>query len=282
MPVFAAIAAAVALAGPPSATLVAGGDIASCSSNGDEATALLVDAIPGTVATLGDAVYDVGTADAFGRCYAPSWGRFVARTRPAPGNHEYADPGAAGYFAYFGRRAGPTRNGWYAYDLGDWRIYALNSNCAAIGGCATSSPQVRWLRRDLATHRRPCALAYWHHARFSSGLHGSDPVMDTVSRILHAGGADVVLSGHDHLYERFAPQSPSGLRTTPALGMRPFVVGTGGRSHYPVRTRLPASQRVSTSDFGVLQLTLRPRSYTWRFVPVAGSAFTDTGFTNCR
>jgi acid phosphatase type 7 len=277
----AALAAAAALASaPPPATLVAAGDVASCDSDGDERTAALVARIPGTVAVLGDSVYQLGTPQEFAACYAPSWGRFRGRTRPAVGNHEYGTPGAAGYFAYFGARAGHPERGYYAYRLGSWRVIVLNSNCSRVGGCGPGSPQLRWLRAELTAHRSRCTLAYWHHPRFSSGLHGNDLTVAPFWNALFAARADLVLAGHDHNYERFAPLAPSG-RVDRSRGIRGFVVGTGGRSHYPVVRRTPGSEVRDWQTFGVLRLTLRPRSYEWRFVPVAGSSFTDAGSGRC-
>jgi hypothetical protein len=274
-----AIAAALIASAPP-ATLVAAGDVASCDSSGDEATAALVARIPGTVAVLGDAVYQRGTPEEFASCYAPSWGRFRARTRPAVGNHEYGTAGAAGYFAYFGRRAGHPARGWYAYRLGDWRIVVLNSNCGRAGGCGPGSPQLRWLRAELRAHPTPCTLAYWHHPRFSSGLHRDDLTVAPFWDALHTAGTEVILTGHDHHYERFAPLSPRA-RVDRARGIRQFVVGTGGRSHYPTIRRAAGSEVREWQTFGVLRLTPRAEGYEWRFVPVAGSRFTDSGSARC-
>ena len=260
--------------------LLAAGDIASCGSRGDEITARLVAARPGTVATLGDNVYEAGTAEEFRRCYAPSWGRFKRRTRPSLGNHEYGTPGAAGYFGYFGAAAGPRRRGYYSYDLGSWHVVVLNSNCAQAGGCSVRSPQGRWLRADLTRHRRVCTLAYWHHPRFSSGLHGSDPTVAPFWQLLYRAGADVVVSAHDHSYERFAPQTPAG-RLDRRRGLRQFVVGTGGRSHYVIGPGIANSQARSSGVFGVLQLTLRAERYDWRFIAEPGKPFRDAGSTRC-
>ena len=260
--------------------LLAAGDIASCDSRGDEITARLVAPRRGTVATLGDNVYEAGTPEDFRRCYAPSWGRFKRRTRPSLGNHEYGTRGAAGYFGYFGAAAGPRRRGYYSYDLGLWHVVVLNSNCTQAGGCGVSSPQGRWLRADLARHRRACTLAYWHHPRFSSGLHGSDATVAPFWQLLYRAGADVVLSAHDHSYERFAPQTPAG-RLDRRRGLRQFVVGTGGRSHYVIGPGIANSQARSSGVFGVLRLTLRAGRYDWRFVPEPGKAFGDAGSARC-
>jgi len=263
------------------ATLVGAGDIASCDSPGAAQTAKLVEAIPGTVFTAGDDAYERGTEREFADCYAPTWGRFRDRTRPAPGNHDYETAGAAGYFAYFGAAAGERGKGYYSYDLGAWHIVVLNSECAFVGGCGLSSPQLQWLNADLTARASRCALAIWHHPRFSSGAeHGSDPTYDAFWRVLYERGVDVVINGHDHEYERFAPQTPDAKRDD-ARGIREFVVGTGGRSLYAVKAPLANSEVLRNDTFGVLQLTLRLDGYDWKFVPVAGSTFTDAGSAAC-
>jgi hypothetical protein len=254
--------------GPATATLVAVGDMAGCNVTGDSAVASLISRTPGTLALLGDTVYERGTADEFRRCYEPVFGRFLRRTRAALGNHEYGTGDADAAIAYFGL----PRRGYYSYELGAWHVVVLNSNCRWAGGCGAGAPQERWLRNDLAAHRVRCTVAYMHHPRWSSGLHGSDSTIAPLWRTLARGGADLVLAGHDHHYERFAPID----------GMRSFVVGTGGRSHYPVLLRRPGSEVVNYRTFGVLRLTLRPRDYSWRFLPVAGSRFTDQGSGSCR
>jgi acid phosphatase type 7 len=283
-----AIAASVLVAslgvGPTSAAgdpvLVGAGDIASCATTGDSWTAKLLAKIPGTVFTAGDNAYDRGTAGQFARCYGPTWGRFKARTRPSPGNHEYLTSGAAGYFGYFGSRAGPKGRGWYAYDLGTWRIYSLNSNCGAIGGCGAGSAEERWLRADLRAHPHRCVLAYWHHPLFSSGEHGDQPAVKALWEALYDHRAEVVISGHDHDYERFARMSPSGVLD--GHGIREFVVGSGGRSHYPIVQLRPNSVVHDDTTSGVLKLTLRATSYSWKFIPRAGKTFTDSGKGTCR
>jgi hypothetical protein len=263
----AAVATALSLLAPaPTRTLVAAGDIASCRSSGDEQTAALVARTPGTVAALGDLVYEAGTAAEFRDCY--SWRRFRARTRAALGNHEYNSAGARPAKAYFRL---PDR-GYYSYELGAWHVVVLNSNCGPAGGCQDGSPQQRWLAADLARSSAGCTLGYWHHPRFSSGLHGSDETMAALWRTLARARADVVLAGHDHHYERFAPID----------GIRSFVVGTGGRSHYPVLWRVRRSEVVNDTTFGVLRLTLRADEYDWRFLPVSGSSFSDRGSGACR
>jgi hypothetical protein len=266
---------------PPTVTLVGAGDIASCSSSGDEATAALVESIPGIVFTAGDNAYSSGTAEQFANCYHPSWGRFRDRTRPAPGNHDHGTAGAAGYFSYFGAQAGPAGRGWYAYDAGTWRVYSLDSDCAFVGGCRGGSPQFEWLAADLAAHPKRCVLAYWHHPRHSSGPHGGSTVMGGILKRLYAAGADVVINGHDHDYERFAPATPDGL-ADPVTGIRQFVVGTGGASLYAVGPAIaPNSEVRDGSTYGVIRLTLGSDAYAWEFIPVEGGTFTDAGAGAC-
>jgi len=213
------------------AVVIAAGDIAQCDtplapSTPAMSTALLVESIPGTVLTLGDNVYYEGTAAQFAACYAPTWGRFQSRTNPSPGNHDYETAAAAGYFDYFGDRAGPDRRGYYSFNAGAWHLISLNSNVPATPGSA----QDLWLRADLSANLdKRCVLAYWHHPVFSSGPHGNDPTMAGIWQTLYDFNADVVLAGHDHDYERFGPQDASG-RVDVARGLRSFVVGTGGAS----------------------------------------------------
>ena len=263
------------------ATLLAAGDIADCSSPGDEATAALLDARPtGVVATLGDNVYDRGRAREFADCYDPTWGRHKHRTRPAPGNHDYDTSRASAYFDYFGDAAGDRNKGYYSYDLGSWHVVVLNSTCPSTS-CEPGGAQERWLRADLAASGTPCTLAYWHHPRFSSGSrHGSDGAVGPLFQALYDAGADVVLWGHEHNYERFAPLDPSGEVDT-ARGIRAFVVGTGGRSHYRLGAPVTGSEVRNGDTFGILVLTLEPGRYRWEFVPEAGKTFTDTGAGTC-
>lgn len=265
-------------AGEP--VLVGAGDIADCGQSGDEATADLLDGIPGTVFTTGDNAYESGTAAQFADCYDPGWGRHKDRTRPVPGNHDYGTTGASGYFGYFGEAAGDPSRGYYSYDLGGWHVVAVNSNCEQVGGCGPDSPMVSWLKRDLAANPAGCTLAYWHHPLFSSGEHGNETRMRTVWSTLYRANADVVVNGHDHNYERFAPQSPGGKLDRPR-GIREFVVGTGGRELRPFDGVKPNSRARSAKAFGVLKLTLGAHAYNWRFVPVAGETFTDAGTGRC-
>jgi Calcineurin-like phosphoesterase len=231
------------------------------------------------VLDLGDNQYENGAYSKYLVSYARSWGRVKRITHPAPGNHEYETPNADGYFRYFGRVAGPPGRGYYSFDIGSWHLVSLNSNCSEIGGCEKGSPEERWLRRDLAAHTARCTLAYWHHPRFSSGPHGDDPDVSALWQALYDGGADVVLSGHDHDYERFAPQNSAGALDW-TRGIREFVVGTGGRSHYAIVSPKPHSEMRDSSSFGILALTLRPAGYGWRFLPAVGS-FTDDGSAQC-
>ncbi len=261
---------------PNDRVFVGAGDIASCVSNGDEATALLLDNISGTVFTLGDNVYPNGTSSDFTNCYAPSWGRFKTRTRPVPGNHDYGTGSASAYLKYFGAAAGDASKSYYSYDLGAWHLIALNSEIVASLG----SPQEKWLRADLAANPKTCTLAYWHKPRFSSGPHGSDVTFRALWQALYDYGAEVVLNGHDHDYERFAPQNPDG-EPDSAKGIREFVVGTGGASAYPFLSVRPNSEAQIENVFGVLKLTLHATSYDWQFMPVAGETETDMGSAAC-
>lgn len=260
--------------------LVGAGDIARCPTTGAEATAKLLDVIPGTVFTTGDNAYESGTATEFQDCYDPTWGRHKARTRPTPGNHEYYTAGASGYFGYFGTAAGDPSEGYYSYNLGDWHIVSLNSMCENVGGCDATSPMVTWLEQDLSSNPKACTVAYFHHPLFSSGEHGNNTKMRPTWDALYAANADVVLNGHDHNYERFAPQSPSGAADS-TRGIREFVVGMGGGSHYGIVNVQPNSEVRNTDTYGVLKLTLHPTSYDWEFVPEAGKTFTDSGTTAC-
>jgi Bacterial Ig-like domain/Calcineurin-like phosphoesterase len=286
---------------------VGAGDIASCARTGDEATAKLlhniVDAAssPTTVFTTGDNAYEDGTFSEYKNCYGrqtgtdPNWGAFKAITMPIPGNHEYQTAGASGYFDYFSATpSAPVPNttanpgltpgkGYYSYDLGSWHMISLNSNCSFVagGGCAAGSDQVAWLKADLAAHSNACTLAYWHHPRFSSGsTSGGNSNMKPFWEALYAAKADVVLNGHVHNYERFAPQTPTGV-ADPAKGIREFVVGTGGYSLNSFKTTVANSQAKNAIASGVLKLTLHPNGYDWEFVPEAGKTFSDIGSDSC-
>ncbi|MFF4573950.1 DNRLRE domain-containing protein [Streptomyces sp. NPDC001410] len=263
---------------PPSGdpVLVGAGDIAN-SGTGDTATANLLDNIPGTVFTAGDNAYDSGTATEFATYYDPTWGRHKARTRPAPGNHDYNTPGATGYYDYFGANAGPSGRGYYSYDLGDWHVVSLNSEV----NMAVGSPQEQWLRSDLAASTKPCTIAYWHKPRFTSGAnHAPDTSTGPLVQALYDNNADVIVAGHNHQYERFAPMNPSGQLDT-TRGIRHFVAGMGGASHYGFGTIMPNSEARNSDSFGVLKFTLHAGSYDWQFVPEAGKTYSDSGTTSC-
>ena len=268
--------AETALAQSSDPVFVGAGDIANCSGNNDESTAKLLDGISGTVFTLGDNVYPDGTASQFTDCYGPTWGRHKNRTRPSPGNHDYHTSGASGYYNYFGASAGDPGKGYYSYDLGAWHIISLNSEA----GYGAGSVQEQWLRADLAANNAMCTLAYWHHPRFSSGNHGNSNRGQAFWNALYAYGADVILNGHDHTYERFAPQNPNA-QADPNRGIREFVVGTGGAGLYPFPNIQPNSEVRNNVTFGVLKLTLHATSYDWQFIPIAGQTFSDSGTGNC-
>src|SRR5690242_8740646 len=267
-------------------TLVGAGDIVTCKHlDSAESTAKLIEQIPGTVFAAGDLAYEKGSPAEFKNCYDPTWGKFKNRTKPALGNHEYGGQTADGYFQYWGAQAGPEGKGFYSYDLGRWHIVVLNTNCGAqgLGGCATGSPQETWLREDLSKHPDACILAYGHHALFSSGLfkkHAVHPELRPLWEDLFAAHADLVLAGHEHSYERFAPQDPEG-SPDPTHGIREIVVGTGGKSHDPLGLPTPNSEVREWKTYGVLKLTLGPGEYSWEFIPVAGSTFQDSGSGAC-
>ena len=254
-----------------SVVLVGAGDIANCSRSQDEQTAQLLDNIPGTVFTAGDNAYVDGTYTEYINCYDPNWGRHKSRTKPSPGNHDYLTSGAAGYFQYFNNI--PS---YYAYDLGAWRIYSLNSEI----NVSISSPQVAWLSNDLAANPRQCVAAYWHKPRWSSGSnHGDNMNMQAIWQLLYDAGAELVLNGHEHHYERFTEMNASG--SAVAQGLREIVVGTGGATLYPFGTPKSTSQVRNNTAYGVLKLTLSSNSYDWQFVPAGSATFTDSGSTNC-
>lgn len=261
------------LVGP--AVLVGAGDIATCERSGDEATANLLDGIEGTVFTVGDNVYPDGKSEEFANCYEPSWGRHLERTRPSPGNHDYHTGNAAGFFGYFGARAGQSGTGYYAYNLGGWLILSLNSNIDRGFG----SPQIEWLRSKLESSDRMCTLAYWHHPRYTSGSHGNNPSMNPMFETIYEAGVDVVLVGHDHDYERFAPMNVDGDQT--AEGVRQFVVGIGGSSLRQFGAVHPSSEFRYSEAYGVLKLTLFPRAYEWQLITVDNASVVDAGHDSC-
>jgi hypothetical protein len=259
---------------PEPKVLLAVGDIGNCDGQADEAVARLASRLPGTIALLGDSAYERGTADEYAGCFDPAWGPMRSRMRPAPGNHDYGTTDAAGYFSYFGAAAGKAQQGWYSYELGSWHVVVLNSNCSVVG-CGARSAQVRWLRADLAASesasQSACLLAYWHHPRWSSGRHGSTDTVDVFWSELVSAGADVVLNGHDHTYERISVD-----------GVREFVVGTGGRSLYPfTEDPLPGTEVRTESTYGLLWLSLGGLGYDWQYVALGRSGFTDAGSGSC-
>lgn len=266
--------------------MVGAGDIASCKDpEGAQITAKLIEQIPGTVFALGDLAYEAGSPDNFEFCYGPTWGRFKDRTKPAIGNHEYVNPTAHGYFDYWKAQAGPRGKAYYSYDLGAWHIVVLNTNCKIPGveGCGAGSPQEQWLKEDLAKHPNACILAYGHHPLASSGIfkkHAIHPELKPLWQDLYDAHADLVLAGHEHSYERFAPIDPDG-NADPKNGIREIVAGMGGRSHDPLGSALPGSEVRNWETFGVLKLTLSPGKYTWEFIAEPGKTFRDSGSGTC-
>ncbi len=265
---------------PP--VLLAAGDIAKCNREEDSLTGYLLDINPGIVLGIGDNDQVAGSLQEFIDCYGPTWGRHLDRIYPVPGNHEYGTGGAAGYFTYFGDRATPLEpgcrkgcGGYYSFNYGGWHIVALNSEIPSDPG----APQEQWLRADLAANPSVCTLAYWHRPRFSSGYHlsGGGPGLWNA---LYDYGADVVLSGHDHDYERFAPQNPSG-QLEHERGIRQFVVGTGGTDLRDYKFIQPNSEVRNSETWGLLKFTLHPDSYDWEFLPIPGQTWTDKGSANC-
>jgi alkaline phosphatase len=263
-----------------SVRVIAAGDIARCDSKADDQTAALVASMRGTVLVLGDAAYEKGSATDFAACYGPSWGPLLERTWAAPGNHDHVTAGAAGYFDEFGDRAGPNGRGWYSFELGAWHVVSLDSECSVVGGCGSASPQGRWLSDDLAAHPAACLLAFWHRPRFSSGLHGSDPSVDGLWRALAGAGADIVLNGHDHDYERFDPLAADG--SPDPSGIREFVVGTGGAGLRPFLRHAPSSAFRDATVHGVLALTLSATGYDWAFLKSPDGTTVDRGTGSCQ
>jgi len=279
-------------AGKTPVTIVAVGDIScqpdnpfynddegshgACQSKATSDLALSLN--PAAALILGDEQYRSGTLNDFQDSYDKTWGRLKSISRPVPGNHEYQNLGASGYYNYFGAAAGIPEVGYYSFNVGTWHVVALNANCKQVGGCGKDSAQERWLRHDLADHGRPCTLAFWHQPRFSSGKNGNDASYQPFWQDLQDYGADVVLNGHDHDYERFAPQDADGV-ADPG-GVTEFVVGTGGESLTQLRARRANSLVWDNRDYGVLQMTLDNGSYTWRFVTESG-AVKDAGRANC-
>lgn len=252
--------------GPAAQTtvLLAAGDIGVCGSAGAVQTGAMLDELQGTVLALGDIAYPHGTIEDFLNCYDPVWGRHKSRTRPAPGNHEYESAGAQPYFDYFGAAAGPAGLGYYSFRAGDWLVLSLNSNIP-VGG---TTAQAQWIRTELAANTSRCALAYFHHPLYSSGPNGDNARLAGLWQLLFDNGVDVILNGHEHLYERYGPMSPDG-QLNPR-GIRQFIVGTGGAGLYSVQRVHPASE-VQLISHGLLKLTLAAQGYQWEFLQVNGT-----------
>jgi hypothetical protein len=263
-------------------TIVAAGDIGQCfaapaAASAAARTAALVTPQDALVLTLGDHAYDNGTPAEFANCFDPTWGAFKDRIRPSPGNHDYNTPGAEGYFGYFGALAGSDRRGYYSFDYGGWHFIALNS----LVDVSAQSAQYLWLKSDLASSSSLCTIAYWHYPAFNSGgVYGSILQMRPFFDALHAAGVEMVLSGHEHIYERFAPQKADGT-ADPVRGVRQFVIGTGGHELNPLGPPVPNSEFRQNTSWGVLRLALEPGSYSWQFVPAGGGAPIDAGTGTC-
>ncbi|HEV8178131.1 MAG TPA: Ig-like domain-containing protein, partial [Gemmatimonadales bacterium] len=254
--------------------LVGAGDIATCLGQGDEQTARLLDQIPGVVFTAGDNAYPEGSEADYANCYDPSWGRHKSRTHPVPGNHEYLSPGAQAYFNYFGPAAGDPATGYYSYDLGEWHVLALNTQFTGKEG----SPQAEWVKSDLAAHRKKCTLAIYHVPLF--GRDSASARMRHVFDLLHKAGAELVINGHEHNYQRYAPQTANGV-SDPERGVREFIIGTGGKGVGVGGMPFPNREVAYGGGFGVLKLKLYRESYSWEFVSVPGENFSDRGSTSC-
>ncbi len=274
-----------------SVTLVGAGDIASCGAltllgiDGHQNTAAVIQQYPSTtpVFTSGDNAYPDGTELNFSLCYDISWGAFKSRTYPTAGNHDYNTKDAEPYFNYFGSRAGQKGKGYYSYDLGDWHIVALNSNCGDLGQafCDAASAQVAWLKQDLAANKKKCTLAVWHHPVFTSDQAADSASMRPMYQVLYDAGVDLAVVGHSHHYERFPKLDPMG-KPDPAKGIRQLVVGTGGaKLRKPDHPTHPQSKLLDYSTHGIIELKLHSAGYSWKFVPVAGSSFTDSGTEAC-
>ncbi len=261
------------------AVLAGAGDIGDCSTEEDLLTGKVLASIEGTIFTVGDNAYENGSAAEFEICYDTVWGSFKDRTRPVPGNHDWHTNDLAGYFSYFGAAArGPDGNAWYSYDLGSWHVIMLDSECAKFDGCGADSTQGRWLEADLAASDATCTVAMWHKPRFSSGEHGNDRSVAPFWTQLYDAGVDVIVNGHDHDYERFAPQDPAGSEDR-ERGIRQFIVGTGGTPLRPFKEPV-ANSELRVLAHGVIKLSLRDGSYDWEFIPVAGE-FRDSGTAFC-
>jgi hypothetical protein len=263
--------------------LLAAGDIGDCQRSGDEQTATLLDGLRGIVVPLGDNAYDAGTDAEYAACYAANWGRHKARTRPVAGNHDYDTPGATGYFNYFGASAGNRADGFYTYPLGTWFVIVANTGWESPDSVKTGSRQDQWLRGQLASRTEQCVLVMMHHPRFTSasGRAWLRPELKPFWDAMYEYGVDLVLVGHDHTYQRFAPQNPDGVADE-EFGIRQITVGTGGgETLYAFGPTVDNLQVRDNQTFGVVKVTLRPGAYDWQFLPVAGKTFTDSGSGNC-
>jgi acid phosphatase type 7 len=255
--------------------LVGAGDIANCNNTGAHATAKLLDAIQGTVFVAGDNAYPTGAAADYRDCYDPTWGRHRARTRPVPGNHEYQTPGASGYFDYFGASAGSVGLGYYSYAVGPWLVLAINSEIPSSSG----SPQYQWVSDELTRNPRPCTAVIWHRPLFSSGRNGANRDMQDLWRLLYQLNVEIVINGHDHIYERFAPQTADGVLDA-QRGVRQFTVGTGGAPATAL-ARTAANSESAANVLGVAKFTLQNGAYRWEFIPADGETFRDAGAGTC-
>jgi hypothetical protein len=260
---------------PPDPVVAGAGDIALCTMVEDAYTAALLGNIDGDVLTFGDNTQDNGTAEEFANCYDPTWGQYKYKTHPTPGNHDYHTPGALPYYDYFGSAAGDVGKGYYSFDIGYWHLIALNSEI----NFSENSPQLQWLNADLFLHRNECTLAYWHRPFFTSALDKTNLSIGAIWETLYKYGVDIVLNGHSHMYERFAPQDPYGVADV--NGIREFVVGTGGGAWFDDYSPIQNSQVIDNQTYGVIKLTLHQHSYDWEFIPIEGQVFTDTGSTDC-
>jgi hypothetical protein len=249
----------------PTTVLLAAGDIGLCGSRGAAQTGEMLDGMQGTILAVGDLAYPHGAVEDYVSCFDPVWGRHKSRTKPAPGNHEYESPGAQPYFDYFGAAAGPSGLGYYSFKAGDWLVLSLNSN-VPVGG---TTAQAQWIRSELAASTARCALAYFHHPLYSSGPNGDNARLAGLWQLLYDNGVDVIVSAHEHLYERYGPMTPDGQRND-TKGIRQFIVGTGGAGLYSIQRLHPLSEMQIISH-GLLKLTLSAQGYQWEFLQVDGA-----------
>jgi hypothetical protein len=271
----------VPIAVPSPVFLTGAGDISFCDYDTDDATASLLENVPGLIFTLGDTQYDGSTYDLFMNCFDKSWGKYKDRMIPVVGNHEYEDDSANGFYDYFANELDPDRQGYFSMDVGAWHIVVVNSQCDAVGGCDEGSSQYQWLVNDLEQDSHLCTLALWHKPRFATGYHGPAQEMDAIWRIMVDNDVELVLNGHEHDYERFTPMDAEG-NIKLADGTRIIIVGTGGSPLRPQYLENIASVVYNDNTYGVLQLKLDYGTYTWEFIPVEGSNFSDSGRGYCQ